>query len=120
MKTFNDENRVILSGRLTENPVLRYTPKSVPVCRFNLAVNSFIKGVKETLFIPIVSWSELALECNEKLRKGTPVKIEGRLISRQWEDLEGKNRKTIEVVANKIELVMTNKVSETDNEEKNF
>jgi len=111
MKNFSDENRVVLSGRLTENPVLRYTQKSVPVCRFNLAINSYTKGIKETLFMPIVSWSELALECSSTLQKGSPVKIEGKLICRQWEDSEGKNHKTIEIVANKIELVIINKTS---------
>ncbi|MFQ3674921.1 MAG: single-stranded DNA-binding protein [Endomicrobiia bacterium] len=109
MKNFSDENRVILSGRLTENPVLRYTQKSVPVCRFNLAINSYTKGIKEALFIPIVSWSELALECSSTLQKGSSVKIEGKLVGRQWEDSEGKSHKTIEVVANKIELVIINK-----------
>jgi single-strand DNA-binding protein len=116
MKNFNDENRVILSGRLTENPVLRYTQKSVPVCRFNLAVNSYNKGVKETLFIPIVSWSELALETSSTLQKGSPIKIEGKLVERQWEDSEGKKHKTIEVVANKIELIVINKPLNTDTE----
>ena len=114
MKNFSDENRVILSGRLTENPVLRYTQKSVTVCKFSLAINSYTKGVKETLFIPIVSWSELALECSSTLKKGSPVKIEGKLVSRQWEDVEGKSHKTIEVVANKIEVIVINKTSETE------
>jgi len=115
MKNFSDENRVILSGRLTENPVLRYTQKSVPVCRFNLAVNFYSRGTKETLFIPIVSWSELALECSSTLKKGSPVKIEGKLVSRQWEDSDGKTHKAIEVFAHKIELVIKNNTSSTEN-----
>ncbi len=111
MKDISDENKVILSGRLTENPVLRYTQKSVPICRFNLAVNMYNRGEKETLFLPIVVWSELGLECSTALQKGSAVKVEGKLVNRQWEDSEGRKHKTIEVVANKVELIIKYKDS---------
>lgn len=103
----SDENRVYLSGRITEEPVLKYTTKSkTPVLRITLAVNSYIKDTKETLFIPLVIWSDLAIECSSTLKRGTSVKVEGRLVARKWDDLEGKTHKIVEVAVSKIEIIV--------------
>ncbi len=102
-KDFYDENHVIFSGRLTQDPIIRYTKSKTPVVRFTLAVNYFIKEQKETLFIPIVAFGDLALEISSLLKKGMPVKVEGKLISRKFETSE-EEKKFFEVYVNKVEI----------------
>ncbi len=102
-----NENRVYLAGRLTEDPVLKYTPSKVPFLRVTLAVNLVVKNKKETLYIPVVIWSELAIECSTKLSKGSQIRIEGRLVNREYtfsRETEEIKYKTVEVVAHKIEF----------------
>ncbi len=103
-KEFYDENRVYFSGRLTQDPVLRYTKTKIPVLRFTLAVNYYIKENKETLFIPVVVTSDLALELHSLLKKGSAVKIEGKLISRVIQMSPQEEHKVFEVLANKVEI----------------
>jgi len=102
-------NRVFLLGNLTKDPELRYTPGGTPVANLRLAVNSTYKGQdgqrkEETLFITVVVWSKQAEICNQYLKKGRPVLIEGRLIYRSWEQ-EGKTRSTIEVRADRVQFL---------------
>lgn len=103
VNSFKDENRVFLAGRLTEDTSLKYTKTKVPVLRFTLAVNSYIKEKKETLFIPVVVYGELALEISSFVKRGTPVRVEGRLVNRVVKIGE-EEHKFIEVVANKVEI----------------
>lgn len=105
MVEYKDENRVYLTGRLTQDPILRYTKTKLPVLRFTLAVNYFLKeDIKETLFIPAVVVGELALEVSSFLKKGTPIKIEGRLRNRTVKLSDEEEHKVIEVFVNKIEI----------------
>ena len=102
-------NRVILVGNLTKDPELRYTPSGTAVANLRLAVNSTYKGQdgqrkEETCFITVVVWSKQAEACNQYLKKGRPVLIEGRLIYRSWEQ-EGKTRSTIEVRADRVQFL---------------
>ncbi|MCS7231412.1 MAG: single-stranded DNA-binding protein [Elusimicrobiota bacterium] len=101
--SFKDENRVYLSGRLTQDTSLKYTKTKIPVLRFTLAVNTYVKDKKETLFIPIVVYGDLALEIASFVKQGTPVKIEGRLVNRVIE-IDGEKHKFIEVIAHKVEI----------------
>mgnify|MGYP000129696717 CR=1 FL=1 len=107
---FSDENRVILSGRLCDAPELKITPKRrVPVCRFTLAVHRVGRdNTEETMFVPIVAWSELAQNCAAGLQKGSPILLEGRLSMREWMDADGNKRRVYEVVAHKVEMVVIN------------
>ena len=81
-------NDVKLVGRLTRDPELRYTPKGQAVCRLRLAVSRRYKDKatqewkEEASFIPVVVWREAAERCGERLKKGSPVYVEGRLRSR--------------------------------------
>ncbi len=103
-------NLVILSGRLTANPELRYTPSGRAVCKFGLAVSRNFKNQagewqEDTLFINVTAWGALAERINDKLTKGSPVVVEGRLQSRTWEDSMGQKRKTIEVIARTVQML---------------
>ncbi len=98
-------NRVLLIGNLTKDPELRYIPSGTPVANLRLAVNSFFKDQagqrkEETCFITVVVWSKQAELCQQYLKKGRSVLIEGRLIYRSWE-AEGKTRSTMEVRADR-------------------
>ena len=102
-------NRVLLIGNLTKDPELRYTPSGTPVANIRLAVNSSFKDQagqrkEETCFITVVVWSKQAEICNQYLKKGRPVFIEGRLIYRSWE-AEGKTRSTMEVRADRVQFL---------------
>ena len=102
-------NRVLLIGNLTKDPELRYTPSGTPVATLRLAVNSSFKSQsgerkEETCFVNIIVWSRQAETCNQYLKKGRSVFIEGRLISRSWE-AEGQKRSTMEVRADRVQFL---------------
>lgn len=98
-------NKVILIGRLTQDPELRYTPNGAPVANFTVAVDRKFSKNDETDFIPIVAWRRLAEICNEFLHKGKLVAIEGRLQTRSYETQEGQRRKAYEVVADEMQML---------------
>jgi single-strand DNA-binding protein len=103
-------NRVFLIGNLTRDPELRYLPSGQAVASFTLAVNrAYVanSGEKkeETSFVRVVVWARRAEVCNEYLRKGSPVFVEGRLQSRTWEAQDGTKRSAIEVVANNVQFL---------------
>jgi len=102
-------NRVLLIGNLTKDPELRYTPSGTPVANLRLAVNSTFKDQsgqrkEETCFVTVVVWSRQAETCNQYLKKGRPVCVEGRLVYRSWE-AEGKTRSTMEVRADRVQFL---------------
>lgn len=96
-------NKVILMGRLTKDPELRYTnTNNVPVCSFSLAVDRrFAKQgeEKQTDFFPVVAWNKNAEFCSKYFTKGKKVVIVGRLQTRTWDDNEGKRNYITEVIA---------------------
>lgn len=102
-------NRVLLIGNLTKDPELRYTPSGTPVATLRLAVNSSFKSQsgerkEETCFVNIIVWSRQAETCNQYLKKGRSVFVEGRLIFRSWE-AEGQKRSTMEVRADRVQFL---------------
>jgi single-strand DNA-binding protein len=101
-------SKVILIGRLTKDPELRYTPKGTPVASFSLAVNYRYKQADEmkdeTTFIDIVVFGKVAEFSGQYLNKGTAVIVDGRLQQRRWES-EGQQRSKIEVVAQSVNFL---------------
>jgi len=106
-----DINMVILAGRLTRDPELRYLPNGTPLCKMGLAVSRFYKTPEgerkeETLFVDVTTWRGTAEFCGENLRKGRPVIVEGRLKSDAWEDKStGQKRTKIEVNCMRIQTL---------------
>ena len=103
-------NKVMISGRLTQDPELRYTPSGVAVTTLRMAINStfFSKDKEkreEVCYINVVAWRRQAETCVEYLRKGSPAFIEGRLQSRSWETQDGQKRSTIEVQADRVQFL---------------
>jgi single-strand DNA-binding protein len=103
-------NNVQLVGRLTRDPELRFTTSGAPVCRFDLAVNRRYKDKTgewkdDTTFVPVVVWREAGQRCGEKLKKGSPVYVEGRLKSKNWETKDGQKRSGHEVDALRVQFL---------------
>ncbi len=103
-------NDVKLVGRLTRDPEMRFTAKGQGVCRFDLAVNRRYKDPTgewkdDTSFVPVVVWRDAAQRCADRLKKGHPVYVEGRLKSRNWETKEGQKRTSLEVNALRVQFL---------------
>jgi single-strand DNA-binding protein len=105
-----EQNNVILVGRLTRDPDTGSTTKGQAMCRFDIAVNRRYKDntgnwQDDVSFIPVVVWGDSARRCGERLKKGLPVHVEGRLKSRTWETKEGQKRSALEVVARRVQFL---------------
>ncbi len=103
-------NRVFLIGNLVRDPELRYVPSGDAVSNLRIAVNRVYttkEGEKkeETCFVTVVVWRKQAEICGEYLSKGSPVFVEGRLQSRNWETSNGEKRSALEVVAGRIQFL---------------
>lgn len=98
-------NKVILVGRLTRDPEVKYTPSGKMVATFTLAVDRAYtanKEQKETDFVPIVVWGNTAEFCGNYLNKGSKILVDGRLQVRSYEK-DGQRRYVTEVIANSVD-----------------
>jgi single-strand DNA-binding protein len=101
-------NRVVLVGRLTKDPDLRYTPSGVPVATFTLAVNrafSNQQGEREADFINCVVWRKPAENVANFLKKGSLAGVDGRIQTRNYEGQDGKRVYVTEVVAESVQFL---------------
>jgi single-strand DNA-binding protein len=107
-------NKVMLIGRLTRDPEMRYTPSGQPVTSFSIATNRYGSGPdgdrrEFTDYHNCVAWNigkrNLAEIMGQNLRKGSMVYVEGRLQTRSWEGQDGQKRKTTEVIVNDFEFL---------------
>jgi single-strand DNA-binding protein len=98
-------NKIIIMGRLTKDPELRYTNTSqIPVVSFSLAVNRRYSKDKEQQvdFINVVAWQTTAEFVERNFTKGQPMCVEGRLHQRSWTDNHGNTRYAYEVMADNV------------------
>ena len=104
-------NKVILVGNLGKDPEVRYLPNGNAVANFTIATSESWKdkdtGEKKekTEWHRIVVWGKLAEICGEYLRKGKQVYIEGRLQTRKWQDKDGHDKYTTEVVCDEMQML---------------
>ncbi|MCM1370418.1 MAG: single-stranded DNA-binding protein [Clostridium sp.] len=101
-------NRVMLIGRLTAKPELRYTGANLPFSRFTVAINrtfSNAQGQRETDFINVVVWRKQAENVCNFLNKGSLVSVEGRLQTGSYDDKDGNKRYTMDVVADSVQFL---------------
>jgi single-strand DNA-binding protein len=101
-------NRVVLVGRLTKDPELKYTPSGVAVANFTLAVNrpfSNQQGEKETDFINCVVWRKPAENVANYLKKGSLAGVDGRLQTRSYENNQGQRVYVTEVTAESVQFL---------------
>jgi len=101
-------NRVILIGRLTKDPELRYTQTGIAVTTFTLAVDRNFKnsqGERDTDFIPCVVYRQLAELCANYLAKGKLASVDGRLQIRSYDGNDGQRRWVTEVIAENVQFL---------------
>lgn len=101
-------NRVMLIGRLTAKPELRYTASNVPFTRFSLAVNRAFSngnGERETDFLNIIVWRKQAENVCNYLNKGSLVSVEGRIQTGSYDDKDGNKRYTTDIVADSVQFL---------------
>lgn len=105
-------NKVLLMGRLTRDPELRYTPKGTAVADLSMAINRYRSGgdggerTEETTFVDVTLWGKQAETANQYLNKGREVFIEGRLQLDSWEDKSsGQKRSKLKVVGESMQFV---------------
>jgi single-strand DNA-binding protein len=103
-------NKVILIGRLGQEPELKYTPSGAAVLTLSVATNTSYKGqdgnnVEQTEWNRVVAWRKLAEIIGQYAHKGSRLYVEGRLTTRSWDDQNGVKRYTTEVQADNIQLL---------------
>lgn len=101
-------NRVVLVGRLTRDPEMRYTPNGVAVANFTIAVNrpfSNQQGEREADFINVVVWRKPAENVANFLKKGSLAGVDGRVQTRSYDNNEGKRVFVTEVVAESVQFL---------------
>lgn len=120
-------NRVVLIGRLTRDPELRYTNNGTPTASFTLAVDRAYKneaGERETDFIDVVVWRQMAEHCANYLAKGKLAAVDGKIQIRAYTVKDGSKRKSVEVVADTVRFLspvnILSPVNKISTEEKNY
>ena len=118
-------NKVIILGRLGQDPELKYTPSGAAVCNFSLATsetwtdkNSGQKNEK-TEWHRIVVWGKLAELCNQYLSKGRQAFVEGKIQTRSWDDKDGNKRYTTEISASTVQFIGANQGTSTNSSANN-
>lgn len=116
-------NKVILMGRLTKDPEVRYTQTTnTLIASFNLAVNRrFVKQGEERQadFINIVAWGKIGEFCNKYFKKGQQVSIIGRIQTRNYDDDKGQKHYITEVIAEEVYFADSKKEETNNNFEVN-
>jgi len=116
-------NRVLITGNLTSDPELRYTPDGQAVLSFQIASNRRYPNKKtgewqeDTTFVRVTAWRELAERMGERLHKGSAVFVEGRLQSRSWETPDGQKRSAIDIIALTVQDLTKGEVESPNTEE---
>ncbi len=107
-----EQNNVMLVGRLTRDPELRRTGTGKAVCSFDIAIGRRFKDQAtgewkdaDPTFVPIIVWGDQAERCGERLKKGVPVHVEGRLQTNKWEGSDGAKRSRLEVIASRVQFL---------------
>ncbi|MDR2818502.1 MAG: single-stranded DNA-binding protein, partial [Endomicrobium sp.] len=97
---------------LTRDPELRRTGTGKAVCSFDIAISRRIKDSvtgewkdADPTFVPVIVWGEQAERCGERLKKGSPVHVEGRLQTNKWEGTDGTKRSRLEAVASRVQIL---------------
>jgi single-strand DNA-binding protein len=107
-------NKVIILGRLTRDPEVRYTQTGKAVTSFTVAVDTGFGENKHTDFIPVIVWEKLAETCGNNLGKGRRVLVEGRLQIRDYEK-DGQKRRAADVIGQTVEFLDSKQPGEKSN-----
>lgn len=95
-------NHTTIQGRFVRDPELRATQSGTPVAGFTIAWSEKYKDNEQKVFMPCVAWGKQGEFVSKYFAKGQEAIVEGKLISRQWEDKQGNKRETIELIADHV------------------
>ena len=95
-------NKITLQGRMVRDPELRSTQSGTPVASFTIAWSETYNNNEQKLFLPCVAWKNNAEFASRYFSKGSEVIAEGKLTSRKWQDRDGNNRETIELIVDRL------------------
>lgn len=95
-------NHTTIQGRFVRDPELRATQKGTPVASFTIAWSEKYQDTEQKVFMPCVAWGKLGEFASKYFVKGQEAVVEGKLITRQWQDKNGNNRETIELIADHV------------------
>ncbi len=102
-------NKVFIVGRLTKDPVVRYTPQGTPVSEFSIAYNRRYRSgdewKEESHFFDIKAWGKLADRVVSQISKGYLVIVEGSLIQERWTSKEGTQQSKVRILADSVKLI---------------
>ena len=103
-------NSVVIAGNLTKDPVFRHTTNGTPVVNFSIASNRKYRDAnnqwqEEVCYVGIVAWNRLADSCNNRLKKGSAVLIDGELQSHLLKNDDGHSRNIVEIKARRIQFL---------------
>lgn len=105
------QNIVLISGYLAKDPEFRVTTGGRPVMHFRVGVTRSYKDKlsgewkDDTAWVPVDVWGDAAERLKDRLKKGSPVHVEGRLRSREYDDKSGNKRNVLEVIANRVQFL---------------
>jgi len=107
-----EQNQVLIAGRLTREPNVAFTQKGQAVCRFDVAVNrrymdpTTSEWKDDTVFVPVVVWGQAADRAKDRLKKGTPVYVEGRLTTSEYTDkTTGQTRRSLQITCRRLQIL---------------
>jgi len=102
-----------LVGRLTRDPETRRTSNSKSVCKFDIAIGRRFKDAAtgewkdaDPTFVPVIVWGDQANRCGDRLKKGMPVHVEGRLQTNSWQATDGTKKSRLEVIASRVQILV--------------
>ena len=103
-------NRVVMTGNLTRDPELRSLPSGMAVCSLRIACNTRRKGASgewedKPNYFDVTVWGAQGENCARFLSKGRPIALDGRLEWREWQDKEGNNRQSIDIIADAVQFL---------------
>ncbi len=107
------QNNVVLVGRLTRDPETRRTSNAKSVCKFDIAIGRRFKDAAtgewkdaDPTFVPVIVWGDQANRCGDRLKKGMPVHVEGRLQTNSWQATDGTKKSRLEVIASRVQILV--------------
>lgn len=114
-------NSIIIKGRLTADPELKYTQSNTAVTSFSVAVNRRFaqEGQQDTDFFNVTAWSKTAEFITKYFTKGQEILIQGRLQQRSWETESGEKRYAVDIVAEQVEFCGSKKDNSSEGEPEN-
>lgn len=103
-------NSVVIAGNLTKDPTIRQTMNGTPVVNFSIASNRKYRDAnsqwqEEVCYVGVVAWNKLAESCNNRLKKGSAVLVDGELQSHVFKSDDGFSRNVVEIKARRIQFL---------------